>query len=39
VLRRQVENPITTQLVEAVDAKLSQVLLSEEAGAVVVAAM
>jgi len=39
VLRRQVEDPITTQIVEAVDRKLSQVLLSEEEGAVVVAGM
>ena len=39
VLRRQVEDPITTQIVEAADVKLSQVLLSEEAGNVVVAGM
>jgi ATP-dependent Clp protease ATP-binding subunit ClpA len=39
VLRRRVEDPITTQIVQAVDAKLSQVLLSEEDGDVVVTGM
>jgi len=32
VLRRQVEDPITTQIVEACGSKLSSVLLSEDAG-------
>jgi len=39
VLRRRVEDPITTQIVQAIDAKLSQVLLSEEDGDVVVTGM
>ena len=37
VLRRQVEDPIITQIVESAGSKLSNVLLSEEAGSVVVA--
>ena len=37
VLRRQVEDPITTQIVESAGSKLSNVLLSEEEGGVVVA--
>jgi len=39
VLRRRVEDPITTQIVQAIDTKLSQVLLSEEDGDVVVTGM
>jgi len=38
-LRRRVEDPITTQIVQAIDAKLSQVMLSEEDGDVVVTGM
>jgi len=39
VLRRQVEDPITTQIVESVESPLSNVLLSEEEGSVVVAGL
>jgi len=39
VLRRQVEDPITTQIVESAEARLSNVLLSEEAGGVMVTGM
>jgi len=38
-MRRRVEDPITTQIVQAIDAKLSRLMLSEEDGDVVVTGM